>query len=347
MKLKPEQLASHLRQGVLPLYWLAGDEPLLIQEAADQIRQRCRNLGFQDRESYLVDRIFDWNGFRLSISNLSLFSQQKLFELRLTTAKLDDAGKDALQEYIDSGNPDYVLLVSSPRLEAATLNTRWFKSLEKTAGFVQVWPLSDKQLHSWLQRRLVQHGITASPEALRLLIDKVEGNLLAALQEIEKLKLSAGNPKDQPIRLDANSVLESIADSSRYTIFQLIDAALQADSRRTLKIVQALRNEGTELPPMLGAISKELTGLLAMAEQVQAGQSADSAANAAYVNFTRKPAVVKCLQRLGPDQFWALLDHLRIIDLAIKGMSLADPWDELTRLFLHLAGVHLILEDTV
>lgn len=345
MKLKPEQLTNQLRQQLLPLYWVAGDEPLLVQEATDLIRQQCRSLGIQDREVYTVERGFNWETFNLSINNLSLFADKKLYELRLSSATLEDSGKAALQAFIDSGNNDYMVLVSSPRLETATVNTKWFKALEQHSAFVAIWPLASKDLPAWLSRRLLQHGIKVTPEALNILIDKIEGNLLAAMQEIEKLKLLHNPDKGNTMVLDAEMVLDAVADNSRYNVFHLIDAALLGDGRRTLKILQGLRGEALEIPPMVGAFNKELNNLLLMAQQVQQGANASAVVDAAHVIFTRKHAVVKCLQRLAPEQLWLLLNRLMLVDHAVKGMSLADPWDELSTLALNLAGVPLALEE--
>lgn len=339
MKLKPQELARHLKQKLLPLYWIAGDEPLLRQEAADQLRSACRAQGFGEREIFDVDRSFDWQRFTQSTGNLSLFAERKLIELRLD-AGLDEAGRDALQHYLGNPNPDFLILLSSARLESSTLNTKWFKAIETAAGFIQVWPLSLAELPQWLGQRLLQQGIRARPEALQLLVDKVEGNLLAAVQEIEKLKLLAQPTEAQTIELDTATVMQVVADHSRYNGFTLIDAALAGNGKRLLKILQGLRNEAVQPLAIVGALNNEVGNLLHLQARLQQGESTASVLQSSRVLFHRKELVGRALGRLKTDQLWELLDRLRIIDQAVKGLSIADPWDELGAALLGLCGVN-------
>ena len=159
MKIKVEQLARSLKAEMQPLYWITGDEPLLIQESADQVRKHCRLHDFSERELYTVDRSFNWEQFRQSTGNLSLFAERKLIELRLQSAKLDDAGKLALADFLEEEQTDNVVLVTSPKLESSALNTKWFKSIEARSLVVQVWPVKRDELPGWLERRLVQAAL--------------------------------------------------------------------------------------------------------------------------------------------------------------------------------------------
>ena len=343
MKIKPEQLSRTLGSNELPLYWLSGDEPLLMQEAADLIRNHHREKGFAEREVLNVDKSFDWGHFSQSTGNLSLFSDKKIIELRLSTAKLDDAGKKALQHYLSDINPDYLILISGPKLDAATFKTKWFSQIEKHGAVVQIWPISRENLSPWLEQRLLRDGIQADSEAIHLLVDKVEGNLLAAMQEIEKLKLLAGNAGDDTIRLDANTVMQVVADSSRYNVYQLVDTALLGDITRTQKMLAGLRNEGLFPLIILAAICRELRTLLPMLEKKQQGQGVNAIIQASRVWFNRKQAVATALARLNTSTIWELLDHSRVIDQSIKGMSHTNPWDELSRLLLRLSGARSII----
>jgi DNA polymerase-3 subunit delta len=339
MKIKPEQLLSNLKQTLHSLYWINGDEPLLLQEAADQLRNFCREQEFQDREVFTVDPKFDWSLFSQATSNLSLFADKKLIELRLSSPKIEDTGKQALQDYAASPNADFVVLISSPRIEPGTLNTKWYKALDKNMVMTQVWPLSVSELPVWLNQRLLRSGISASPDALQILVDKVEGNLLAAVQEIEKLVLVAKSDEDDAIQLDAETVLESVTDNSRYNAFALIDSALAGNSRRTLKILQGLREEATPPLMILGAVNAELRRLLPMLQKIQAGQSVSSIVQTSRVNFKRVPTVTTALQRLKPGLIYRLLDQARQVDYSIKGLNKSDPWVELQHLMLQLSGV--------
>jgi DNA polymerase-3 subunit delta len=340
MKIKAEELARSLKAGNSNLVWLSGDEPLLMQEAADQARAHFRKQGFSERDIFSIDRNFDWQLFKQATGNLSLFSERKLLDLRLS-GKLEDDGKAALQEFIDDANPDFAVLLSGPRLEAATLKTKWFKALESGAVVVQIWPINKDGLPSWLEQRLLRAGIQAEPDALQLLIDRVEGNLLAAVQEIEKLKLLANSEDGGSIRLDARTVMQVVADSSRYTAFQLVDAALSGDTVRVEKILQGLRAEDVFPLVILGAITRELRSLLPMLEKKEAGQGVNAILQSHHVWFNRKQAVGAALNRLRSADIWAMLDHSRLIDQSIKGLSAANPWDELSLLLLRLAGTRV------
>lgn len=338
MKIKPEQLSRTLTSHKLPLYWLTGDDPLLMQEATDSIRHYHRDQGYIEREVFNVDKNFNWANFSQSTGNLSLFSEQKIIELRLSTAKLEDAGKKALQHYLANLNPDYLILISGPKLASATLKTKWFSEIEKHGAVVQIWPVNRENLSPWLKQRLLRDGIHADTEAIKLLADKVEGNLLAAMQEIEKLKLLAGNASDKPIHLDAKTVMQVVADSSRYNVYHLVDAALLGELARSQKMLTGLRNEGVFPLVILAAICNELRNLLPMLEKKQQGQGINAIVQSARVWFNRKQAVSSVLARIDAETVWSLLDHGRVIDQCTKGMSSANPWDELSLLLLKLSG---------
>ncbi len=338
MKIKPEQLKRSLAQNESALYWLAGDEPLLLQEAADQVRAHCRSQGFVERQLFHVDKSFAWESFTQALANLSLFAERKLFELRLTSGKLEEAGRRALQAYLDAANPDLMLLVSSPKLESRALATKWFKTLEADCVLVQIWPINRDGLAQWLEQRLLREGIRVEAEALQLLCDRVEGNLLAAMQEIEKLKLLAG-PAEEGLSLDVKSVTQLVADSSRYNVYQLVDSALLGEAARALKILGAMKAEGVFPLLVLNAVVRELHSLLPMVEKREQGQGSNAIISAARVWFNRKRAVAAALSRLDSASIRQLLDKARLTDQAIKGMNSLNPWDELSLILLTLAGV--------
>jgi DNA polymerase III subunit delta len=338
MKIKPDQLSRTLSGNDLPLYWLSGDEPLLMQEAADLIRRQYREKGYTERDVFNVDKSFDWANFLQATGNLSLFSEKRIIELRLSTAKLEDAGKKAIQHYLSEINPDYLILISGPKLDAGTLKTKWFTEIEQHGALVQIWPISRENLSPWLEQRLLREGIQADTEAVHLLVDKIEGNLLAAMQEIEKLKLLAGKEGENTIRLDAKTVMQVVADSSRYNVYQLIDAALVGDVARAQKMLSGLRNEGIFPLVILAALSREFRSLLPMLEKKQQGQGVNAIIQSARVWFNRKQPVGAALNRLTVDNIWQFLDHCRHIDQSIKGMSESNPWDELSILILRLSG---------
>jgi DNA polymerase-3 subunit delta len=309
-----------------------------MQEAADSIRLHFRKQGFDERDVFNVDKSFDWNGFHHATNNLSLFAEKKILELRFTTAKLDDPAKKALHQYFEAPKSDFILLISSPKLEAATLNTKWFKAIESQSALIQIWPVNREGLASWLEQRLLQENIRADDAALQLLMDKVEGNLLAAMQEIEKLKLLSGNDSNGLINLDANTVMQVVADSSRYNVYNLVDSTLSGDLARSQKILAGLRSEGIFPLVILNAFTREIRSLQSMVEKRQQGQGVNAIMQTSRVWYNRKQPVGSALQRLTSEDIWQLLDHSKLIDQSIKGLSALNPWDEISRLMVKLSG---------
>lgn len=345
MRIRAEQLGEALDGRLPPLCWLAGDETLLVQEAADLVRARCRDRGFEERQVFGFESgPPDWKAVGQSLSSVSLFSRKKLVEVRLGggraggAAKLDKAGQDALHHYLDDAGDDLMVLVLSPRLDAASMKTKWFGRIEAAGAVVQIWPVKRDRLGPWLRRRLRDHGIEADREALRLLTDRIEGNLLAAVQEIEKLKLIAGADGTGPVRLDAETVTEAVAESSRLSVYDMIDAALAGDAARGQRILDNLRAERADAMPALMAVARELRALLPMAEKMEDGQPAGAVMQAARVWASRRRPVGAALGRLDSREIWRMLDHARLIDQSVKGISPMDPWVELSALLARLAG---------
>ena len=348
MKLNSDKLAPALKKQCHPLIWLAGDEPLLMQEAADEVRAHYRGLDFSEREVFYTDAGFDWGQFRQSMGNLSLFASRRLMELRLSGGKLDDGGKAALEDYLKDPGEDRLVLVISPRMEGSTLRTKWFKSIESRSLLVQVWPVTRDRLGGWLEQRLRRAGMEADRDAVGILMDRVEGNLMAAVQEIEKLKLrfgpapsakkSDGKKDGGVIRLDGETVMKAVADNSRSDAFLTVDAALLGESARAQRLLHGLQAEGNFPTAVLGALTYMLRSLLPLLERRAQGQPVPGIVESAGIHFSRKQAVAAAVKRLHPADIWALLQQARLIDQASKGLSTANPWDELSILLLRLSG---------
>ena len=338
MKIKAEQLTRTLENQNPTAYWLAGDDPLLMQEAADQVRKHYQNKGFGERQIFNIDRSFNWDNFSQTTDNLSLFSEQKIIELKLTSSKLEEAGKNALHAYLAKPNPEFLILIISPKLESSMLSTKWFKIIESHSAFVQIWPINREGLGAWLTRRLLREGISAEPNALELLVDKVEGNLLAATQEIEKLKLLVSQDNKTNISLDVNTVMQVVADSSRYSVYHLVDAALKGDAVRSQKILRTLRAEGLLPLPILATITRELRTLLPLIERKEQGQGINAIMQTARIWFNKKQAVGSALGRINTQDIWHFLEHTRRVDQSIKGIIRANSWDELSLLLLAISG---------
>lgn len=341
MRINSDQMKSHLQKQLQPVYWIAGDETLLVQESLDLLRARCRKDGFSEWDLLFVERGFQWQTMLQSANSMSLFSDKKIIELRLYSPKLEDGGRDALQKYIASPNPDNILIIVSPRLESSALNSKWFKAIEMAGVFVQVWPIDIKALPRWIASRLTSHGLSADSDAVSLLADKVEGNLLAANQEIEKLCVLTGASVDNKIHIDRKHILTLVADSSRYNIFNLLDAALLGDARRTLKILNGLRSEGSEPLGILAMVCREVRILISIHNRLANGQSLASAMQSEGVRKNHEGPVAKAIERSAKTALTEMLHRARVIDMAVKGLSSADPWVELTTMLLAISGINL------
>lgn len=338
MEISSGQLNAQLRPPNRALYWVSGDDPLLMLEAGDAIRSFLRKQGFEQRDLFHVDKNFDWNNFFQLTSSLSLFAEKRVIELRFASAKPDEEGKKALQHFIDNPSADIAVMIIGPKLDKATTSTKWFGNLTANALLVKVWPLKREELPNWLNTRLKAAGISASRDAVAMLADRVEGNLLAAVQDIERIKLAYADNNGTEKQLEASDIAEFVSDNSRLTSYDLIDATLLGETSRAQKILQGLRAEGVHPLPILATFTRELDSLLPMLAQKEQGQTSEVIMRNARVWSNRKTAVKSSLARLSKSEAWQLLHHARLIDGAIKGMNLANPWDELSLLSLRLSG---------
>lgn len=333
-KLRFEQLSAALKKSLSPIYLVSGDEPLLVQEACDSIRNAARTAGFSERELYHNEPGMDWGQILSSANSLSLFAERKLIELRLGSGKPGDKGGKVLLEYAAAPAADTLLLIAAPKLDGSTQRAKWFKAIEKAGCLVQIWPVTAAQLPRWIGQRLQQAGLKADSQAVEVLASKVEGNLLAASQEIEKLKLLVAEDG----LISAEMMSSAVADSARYDVFGLVDKALHGDARAAVKNLHGLRGEGTDATVILWALAREIRTLWRVAHACAQGQNFDWAAKQAGVWDKRKALVKTALRRLKLPQLQLLLRKANAIDKAIKGMSMAQPWDELLDLTLNLSG---------
>lgn len=336
MKLKPEQLSDHLAksgQSLAPIYLLSGDEPLLIQEAADQIRKAAKDAGFSERISYQADNAFSWELLLDEANSLSLFAERKLIELNILNGKPGTKGADALQRYCENISPDNLLVITSPRLDGNAQNSKWFKTLEKNGVCLSIWPVEADQLPRWIANRLRQQGIKATNEAASILAERVEGNLLAAVQEIEKLKLLVN--VDQP--LDEEAIINLVANSSRYDLFGLVDTALKGDAQRCLRMLEGLQTEGTEPNLLVWALSRDLRILINLKQENGTQPVTEQQFKRHRIWGKRKTYINQALQRHSLDN---LLNALRICnqaDKCVKGIERHSPWLLITEIILKIA----------
>ena len=336
MKLRAEQLSIHLQKQLLPVYVISGEEPLLVQESADAIRLAARERGFTGRELFHVEgnsSNYDWSSLISEANALSLFCDKKIVEIRIVNGKPADKGSKALTELCANPNTDNILLIILPKLEKSALNSKWLKVLESLGAHIQVWPVKGDDLPKWIQQRLQQSGIQANPEAVQILADRVEGNLLAAVQEIEKLKLLSLDGK-----VNASTMSSVVADSARYNLFEFIDRMLMGEAQSAAKSLRGLKNEGADPLSLLWAITRELRILVRASEQVALGQHSDWALKNAGVWDNRMGLFRRALQRCKPAHLRMFLYQAAAIDRGIKGARHADIWDEMATLVLSIAG---------
>jgi DNA polymerase-3 subunit delta len=333
VKIHGNQLPQQLHGELPPVYWLSGDETLLLQEAADSIRAACQQRGFSEREIWHVDNAIAWDDLLLSANSLSLFAERKLIELRFSSAKPGDKAIKTLALYLKNPNPDCLLLIISPKLDPAAMRTKGFKQLEAQLLLVQIWPIEASKLPDWIAARLRQQGLSATREALQMLAERVAGNLLAAQQEIDKLALLAEGDT-----IDSDSVLRCVADSARYDVFDLTEQMLKGDARAVQRIIQGLRAEGTDATVLLWAISRELRRLAAIRQAIDDGQGIDAAIGKQGI-WKKQQALFKlALKRLDRGQLYQAIATAKDVDSAIKGLCRGNPWSELSSLCLLVAG---------
>ncbi len=321
MKIQAKQLSSHLKKNLAPCFLVSGDEHLLVAEALDTIRDTARQQGFTSRDLFVATAGFDWDALEASSSNLSLFAERRILELKLPTGKPGRRGGQAIVDLVGRAGPDLLLLVSTPKLDRGTQSAKWVKTIDAAGATVQVWPVTQRELPGWIAARMRQVGLEPRREAVALIAERVEGNLLAASQEIEKLRLLLG-----PGEVAAADVSRAVAMSSRFDVFQLVDAALAGDARRSLRILAGLRNEGVEPVVVVWALTREIRALAVIGDALAAGTELGPAMQQAGVWRSRQGLVRQCVGRHPPDRFRTLLKSMVRADRAAKGQLRADPW---------------------
>ncbi len=320
----------------MPVYLLSGEEPFQIEQGSHAIRQHAITQGHTEREVMYVDRSFDWQQLAASASTMSLFAEKRLIELRMPGGKPGDAGRKALQAYCDNPPQDTVLLIISGKMEKAQQNTKWFRALEQTGVVIQVWPVEAARLPQWITQRMRIREMQPTPEALAMLADRLEGNLLAADQELEKLRLLTGGGK-----VDVAQVTAAVTDSARFDVFTLVDTALSGETARAVRILNGLRAEGVEPVLVLWALTREIRTLCSMSLAMQQGDSPAQILTKYRVWDKRKPPVQAALRRFPLKRWHGLLWQAGEVERVVKGQAAGKAWDELLQLTLKIAGTPL------
>lgn len=330
MILRPDDLAPHLERPLAPLWVVHGDE-LLALEAADAIRGAARRQGFDERDTLVVDQSFRWNALTLAAANMSLFGGSKLIDLRIPTGKPGREGGDTLQRYAAALPAGIVTLITLPALDWQTRKTAWFKAITDTGLNLELETPPRERLPAWIAHRLGAQKQSAPPEALDFIANHVEGNLLAAHQEIRKLGLLHDEGE-----ISLAAVESAVLNVSRYDISMLRQALLEGDPARCIRLLDGLRGEGVAPPLVLWAFANEIRTLAQLRTGTDKGQALPALFKAERIAYDRQPALRAAVGRLTrPALQTALLAAARI-DRMIKGLVPGEVWDEFQALALRL-----------
>ncbi len=336
MRIKPEQLKSSLQKKLMPVYFLTGDEPLQLAELADAIRQSAKDSGFENREILSVDHSFQWHELAFAADSLSIFSDKKVLDLRLPSGSPGIEGSKALINYCERIPEETILLITAGKVSSSTFKAKWMDAIDKKGVIIQVWPLDGQDLLRWLDHRMQQRGISTDSEGLRILASRIEGNLLAAAQEIEKLYVLYGTGK-----LSNQQIFDVVADSSRYDVFKLIDALLSSDINRILKILTALRSEGIAAPIVLWALTREARTLIKIKTALSQGQNKETVFTANQIWDKRKQLINNALNRLNDNQLNGILVLSAKADRQIKGQEQGDIWELMLVICLKFTSIEM------
>ena len=334
MKLRPEQLAGALAKSLAPVYLISGDEPLQLSESLDAVREAARAHGFANRELFYADAGFDWVRLLEASGSFSLFGERQILDLRLP-AKPDKEGASVLERYAKRLPGDSVLVVTLPKLSASDQKAAWFQSLESKGVFIQVWPLTGQALISWLDKRMGTKKMLADRSGLAILAARLEGNLLAAAQEIEKLHILYG-----AMRVSDDMIRKAVADSARYDVYDLAEAALLGQVTRSHRVLVGLRGEGVASAVVLWALARDVRLLCGIKAAMENGDALEPAfaKQKERVWDKRKSSLASAAQRLGRDEAHRALLGCAKADRMIKGQEAGDPWDALLDVCLGLCG---------
>jgi DNA polymerase-3 subunit delta len=355
MRVYPEKLAAQLGRGLAPIYVVGGEEPLLIEESLDMIRGAARKQGYSEREVLDVDQNFDWQRLIEAYASLSLFASRRIIELRMPrgiapgrrkAAADDEGGEGEVPEKSSSGSgakilpelaknpaPDTLLIVVCGKLEYRTRQSGWFLALENAGASVYCEPIKPDRLPAWLQGRMRQAGLTADAEAIELLAERTEGHLLAAAQDIEKLKLLFPNG-----RIGAEQIAQAVADSARFEAFDLSDKILSGDAAGAIRALQRLRDEGDEIPKILGALAYDLRTWAAAAVIHEKIGNAAAAVEQARIWKSRQSSFVKGLERARASQIMGWLARCADVEARFKSVVSEQAWEELLTCVAEASG---------
>jgi DNA polymerase-3 subunit delta len=336
MQLRADALDAQLARGLSPLYVIASDEHLLALEAADKIRRAARAAGFTERDVLTVERSFKWGELAAANNSMSLFGDRKLIELRIPTGKPGKEGGAALQDYVGTLNPDNLTLITLPKLDWQTAKAAWVQALQQAAIYIDIPLVERNQLPAWIGSRLAAQGQSADRSGLDFIADRVEGNLLAAHQEIQKLGLLY-----EPGKLSFEQIHDAVLNVARYDVFKLSEAMLAGDAARLVRMLDGLKGEGEALPLVLWAVAEEIRTLLKLKAGVAQGRPLGMLLKEMRVWGPRERLMEPAVRRLPLPVLEKALRDTAQVDRMVKGLRskefAGDAWDAMRQLVLRIA----------
>jgi DNA polymerase-3 subunit delta len=333
MNIKPEQLQNSLSNQLSSTYFAFGAEILLVEQSLSMIKGIARENGFNERFRFDIDGNFSWDSIISLISSPSLFAEKRIIECRLTTGKIGVKGSKALTEILETLPDDILLIISSGKLEMAQQKSKWFKTLDKKGIIIQHWEVQSNQLVGWITRNMSQLGLDSNIEVANAIAYCTEGNLLASMQEIQKLKIAYPDGK-----INLREYLNQIDQQSQYSVFGMIDSALQGDTDKVNKVFNSLVDDSTPPVILVSSLYREIKNLVNMSIELKTNQTIESILNNHRVWQKRKPLISNALKKHSYQKLQKLLLRLGRIDRSLKGMDNLDVYDELQNVVIALSG---------
>jgi DNA polymerase-3 subunit delta len=327
-----DKLAPSLKKSLAPCYFVHGEETLLIEESADLIRRAAKQHGCTERDIIDIAKPEDWIALSQSAGALSLFADKKLIEVRLPSGKPGAEGSKALQAFLDSDSDD-ILLIIAGKVDAASRKSKWYTALGKKGVTLTAWPIKPNELPKWIDQRMRSLDMRCDPEGVRLIADRVQGNLLAAKQEVEKLRLLIHGD-----HVTAQDVIDAVLDNARFTPFELVDSALAGQGKQALRIARGLHSEGVAVPIILWAITRDLLVLCELLEAKERGVPPQRAMQEAGVWSSRQGLFQSAAQRHTRQSAQLMTELSYQIDGMSKGFISGDPWLQIDAMVSLLAG---------
>ncbi len=336
MQIYFNQLEKQLNS-LSPAYLVASDDILLQQDACDSIKKAAKSQGYEEVERHHVEKNFDWNTWSGDSSALSLFANLRVIQLTLSSSKIGTEGSNAIQAFLEHQSDDTILLISSPRIEG---KPKWVKALSEQGTYVPVYPLEPDQLPQWLQQRAKRFNFSLTPDAARSLAEKVEGNLMSAVQELEKLSLL----HEEGTIIDAESIESSVSDNARFSVFSMLDHVMAGNAIAGCRALRHIREEGEEPLAIVGATAYQLRNLITL-KKFQQENNLGKGYSSLRIIQKRQHVITKALSRLNETNLKHCLQLAEKADQMSKRSEKQLAWNTLESILLILSGKKLILDE--